>query len=127
MMSVLSVSSGGPSRPTQGLTLALIANQSNKVGDSVSVPLSTTGAQGTVTFTADDLPPGLVLDSANAQITGTIDASANTTTPYATLVTANDGVTSTQQTISWSVSAEQLTLDVGDQSNMVGEQREACR
>jgi len=98
-----------------------IGDQSNSIGDSVSLPLSTSGAQGPVSFTADDLPPGLVLDSANAQITGTIDASANTTTPYATLITASDGVTSMQQTISWSVSAEQLTLDIGDQSNTVGD------
>ncbi|GAB3673562.1 hypothetical protein GCM10028792_09330 [Salinisphaera aquimarina] len=45
----------------------------------------------TLTYTADGLPDGLVIDAATGEITGNLPADASVNSPYSITVTANDG------------------------------------
>ena len=69
-----------------------VADQTNLIGDSVSVPMNAWGQSGqTLTYSATGLPPGLSIDSSTGLISGTIANNASVTTPYNVTVTATDG------------------------------------
>jgi hypothetical protein len=78
-----------------------------------------------LTFSATNLPPGLVL-SANGTVTGTVLSSANTTTPYAATVSVNDGRGGTTTTaFSWTITiANRLPVvsPLSDRTDTTGNQ-----
>ena len=91
-------------------------DQSSVFGDKVNLQISATNAgSGTLTFSATGLPAGLSIDSAGL-ITGTIETT-DTSSPYQVAISA--GGVSTQ--FNWTIS--QLAVnDVGDQTNIAGQQ-----
>jgi hypothetical protein len=103
------------------VSISPVFDQSNALGDVVSVPVSATTATGdALTYSAAGLPPGVSINSTTGVITGTIANSASITTPYNVTVTVNDGAISANANFVWTVS--HLTLmNPGDQTNASGD------
>ncbi len=70
------------------------------VGDSISRPLQTQFAHGTVNFSATGLPDGLSIDAQTGLITGTISSAAVATE---VTVTASDDIDTTEITFAWRI------------------------
>jgi hypothetical protein len=79
-------------------------NQTNAVGDVVSLPVTATDAlNSTLTYSATGLPTGLSINSSTGVISGTISVGADASSPYTTTVTAADSVVSASATFTWTV------------------------
>ena len=77
---------------TAAVVLQPLSNQSNFEGDTVSLAVSASDAQGRpLTFSATGLPTGLTINPSSGLIAGTIAASAAQALPYTVSVTASDG------------------------------------
>lgn len=87
------------------VTVTPPANQTDTEGDTVSgVTVTATDAKDkTLTYSAQDLPAGLSINSSTGAITGTIAAGAGSATPYTVTVTASDGTYSGSATFTWTV------------------------
>ena len=100
-----------------------IPAQVNLDGDAIAVvdvsPFFADIDSPTLTFSdGGTLPPGLTIDPASGQITGTIDNSASTMGPFAVVITADDGDGGTiTQTFTWSVTNP--APDANDNTNSV--------
>ena len=80
-------------------------DQSDVGGDAVSLAISATDNQnGTLAYSATGLPAGLSIDPATGIISGTIDPSAVSSTPYDVIVSAADGSYSDSTEFNWTVS-----------------------
>jgi hypothetical protein len=101
------------------LTLANPGAQSNIGQDNVSLQLAASGGESaTYTYTASNLPVGLALDESTGLIAGTVGAAG----AYSVTISASDGVTTTNQTFTWTVTNAPLTLNnPGNQSNHEGD------
>ncbi len=91
---------GGPT-----VTRLLITNLGDTVsvvGDSISRPLQTQFAHGTVSFSATGLPEGLSIDAQTGLITGTISSAAVATE---VTVTASDDIDEAEITFAWQIFA----------------------
>jgi hypothetical protein len=71
-------------------TLNNPGGQQNYVGESVSLQITPASGFTADGFQATGLPPGLAIDPTTGIISGTVDNSASTTTPYSVTVTATD-------------------------------------
>ncbi len=74
----------------------------------------------TLSYDATGLPPGLNIDSTTGLIGGTIDAGADSGSPYAVTVTVSDGTVSASQSFTWNVAAVGL-INPGPQSSVDGQ------
>jgi hypothetical protein len=102
------------------VSLNAISDQSNAVGDSVSLAVSASDANNaTLSYSATGLPPGVTISSTTGLITGSISLGAESGSPYAVTVTASDGTFSSSLTFNWSVSAVAL-VNPGAQMSMAG-------
>jgi hypothetical protein len=102
------------------ITLNDLGDQTNVVGDVVSVPVPADNPSGTqLTYSATSLPSGLSIDAQTGWITGTIGSSADSNSPYAVTVTASDGTHQATATFAWTVARLSLT-NPGAQSNGAG-------
>ncbi len=92
--------------------------QSNLVTSSVSLPLGTTGGDSSaITFTVDQLPSGLSIDSATGTISGTPDTVGSTTvTVTATPLTG----TADSATFVWTIYAAVALTNPGSLSDPTG-------
>jgi hypothetical protein len=104
---------------TPRVALVNPGDQSNAEGDSVSVQVSATSPGGAMTYTASGLPPGLSI-SGNGLIAGTIASGDASSSPYNVTVTANDGTSSSSQSLAWTVAVINLASP-GDQTNNDGD------
>ena len=71
-----------------------LGNQSNEDGDLVTVDISVNFSDpdgDTLSFAADNLPPGLSIDAETGVITGVLDSSASAAGPYSVMITVTDG------------------------------------
>jgi Putative Ig domain/Protein-glutamine gamma-glutamyltransferase len=108
--------------PVSQVVLANPGAQSDDEGDSVSLSLSVSyGGSGTLVFSAQGLPPGLVLDPSTGDITGTVGINASGSGPYTVTVTATDGTDSDSQTFVWTIGSPISLSNPGDQSNDEGD------
>ena len=57
----------------------------------------------TLTYTATGLPTGLSIDLNSGVITGTINAAASASSPFSTVITADDGTLTVDDSFSWTV------------------------
>ena len=109
--------------PNQSPTLVNPGNQSDFVGDAVSLTLSASDPDGgTLAFSASGLPTGLAIDA----VTGTITGIAGATGTFSVLAQVNDGQGgSDQQSFYWTVSARPNEApglnNPGAQTNEVGD------
>ena len=106
-------------------TLAVPEGQSDAEEATVTLTLAATDPDGDgLGYAASNLPFGLSLDPATGEITGTIDYTAATGSPYQVVATVSDGELSDSATFMWTVAntnrAPALT-DPGAQASAEGE------
>lgn len=90
-------------------------SQTNLVGDTVNLTITVPYAgNGTLTYSAINLPSGLSIDSGTGMISGTIASDADANSPYSVTVTATDGTRTSSKTFTWTVPNLVLT-NPGDQ------------
>jgi large repetitive protein len=78
------------------------ADRTNVEGDTVSYATTASDPDGdTLTFTATGLPPGISINPANGQLTGTLGY--NTAGTYTPTITVSDGRLSAAHTFNWIV------------------------
>jgi hypothetical protein len=101
-------------------------NQTSAAGQTVSLQVSASDADGNpLSYDATGLPPGLSIDGATGVISGTLDTSAASPTPYSVSVSVDDGSGNppVTGTFNWTVTTAnqppQLT-GPGGQSNAAG-------
>ncbi|HXV69947.1 MAG TPA: Ig-like domain-containing protein [Acidimicrobiia bacterium] len=81
-------------------------NQTNGEGDSVSMPIMASDPDvpaDTLTWSANDLPPGLSIDASTGVISGVLPYSAAKSTPYTTQVSVTDGQFAASTTFAWNI------------------------
>ncbi len=99
-------------------------DQTNNDGDTVSVQISATDdASGTLSFSASGLPSGLSINSSAGLISGTVGSSADTSSPYTSVITVSDGTNTTVDTFTWYVSPSDpvVVSNRGSQTNADGD------
>jgi hypothetical protein len=100
--------------------------QSAAAGDTISLQIQTTRSDGDqVSYDAVGLPPGLSISPDTGLISGSIDPSAFSATPYQITVTATTAQgMATAQSFAWSVGLHNhppVLTNPGDQSNATGD------
>ncbi len=110
-------------------TVTSPGNQTSTAGSTISLPISASQAQGdAVVYDTSGLPSGLTIDSSSGIISGTIELSAASATPYTVSVLVMDDAsgqivtasTSFQWTVNLPAPSVSLT-NPGNQSNSVGD------
>ncbi len=93
---------------TVTVSLTNPGSQTNEDGDTVS-PLTISAvdsASNTLTYSAGNLPPGLIINPATGVISGTVDAGAHLSSPYLVTLSARDSVNTSvgaSTTFTWTV------------------------
>jgi uncharacterized repeat protein (TIGR01451 family) len=107
---------------TSPVSITQPADQSNDDGNSVSLAISarTTGS-GTLTYSAQGLPPGLAINPSTGAISGTVTVGASGIGSYSPTIIVSDGTYSNSVTFNWTVNSLVSLSDPGDQSNTVGD------
>lgn len=108
------------------VTVAPLGELSNVDGDTVSVQVTASDAtEGTLTYSATELPPGLGIDSSTGLITGTVSTTASADSPYLVQITVSDGINTTDQDFWWRITDGVTTpptiTDPGPQTSVVGD------
>ncbi len=104
------------------ISVTAIADQSNDEGDAVSLQVTASSPDGnTLTYSADTLPPGLMISQSTGLISGNISAGASDDGPYAVTVTASDGTYSASQSFNWNVAIGLTINTINDQQNLEGD------
>jgi FKBP-type peptidyl-prolyl cis-trans isomerase len=108
------------------MSVTPVAKQANHDGDTVSgvtVPAND-GTTNALTYAATGLPNGLSINSSTGVISGTIAASADTSSPYTAAITVTDPTTSAVgvTTITWVVynASDPLLVPPATQVNVKG-------
>jgi uncharacterized repeat protein (TIGR01451 family) len=103
------------------ITVNYPGDQSAGEGQKVSLQIQASDANGgTLTFGADNLPPGLSIDPNTGPISGTIAPGAAAAGPFLTTVTAADADTSGNTAFLWQVSNPVAVAAPGDRLNGEG-------
>ncbi|WP_394749385.1 malectin domain-containing carbohydrate-binding protein [Spongiimicrobium salis] len=78
--------------PNTPIAIDDIADQLNVAGAALdgNLTVTATGGQGALQYSAEGLPPGVLLNANTGQFTGSIDALAAANSPYTVTVTADD-------------------------------------
>jgi cyclophilin family peptidyl-prolyl cis-trans isomerase len=99
-----------------------VPNQTNIEGDSVNVQVTAKDAHGLpLTYTASNLPNGLVLNSKTGAITGSLAAGSFASSPYTVTVSATDGTNTGTATFTWVVHPVVTISPVQTQTNTEGQ------
>jgi hypothetical protein len=103
------------------ISISPLFDQTNALGDAVSLAVSATSATGhLLSYSAAGLPPGVSINSSTGALSGTITSMASITIPYDVTVTASDGQISANAYFVWTVGRLTLT-NPGDQTNASGD------
>ena len=79
-------------------------NQNTLEGTVVSLPIQARDVEGdALTFSATNLPSGLGINTTTGVVSGTIDFTAITGSPYNVTVTVSDGTVSTSTMFTWTI------------------------
>jgi hypothetical protein len=106
------------------VSLTSPGNQTNFDGDTVSLPLTASDAEGnTLTFSDTGLPSGLSIDPNTGAISGTIAGNADLYSAYSVTVTATDSTAgaSASQPFTWTVNNPVTLTNPGNQTNFDGD------
>ncbi len=107
--------------PNQAPQIANPGDQTDTEGDSVSLAISASDADGdTLTFSATGLPTGLSIDTGTGVITGNVTAAGN----YTPTVSVSDGQDSDSVSFQWTVDAPNQAPQIvnpGDQTDTEGD------
>ena len=106
-------------------SISPVPDQVNDEGDIVNLAIAATDGNGdALTYSANNLPPGLDIDGTSGVISGTVGDTAANGSPYAVEVSVSDGTTSTSVFFSWSIGAVNVppaVTSVPDQVNGEGD------
>ena len=116
------------SSPVSPPTVTTPSDQSKAEGDSVSLSISASDPNSyTLSYTADNLPDGLSINSSSGAITGTVgyDAAENFDGSYtSTVIVTNDHGASTSVSFGWTISDTPrvpVVTTPSDQTNAAGD------
>jgi uncharacterized protein (TIGR03118 family) len=105
-----------------GVTITPVSNQTNKEGDTVSVPVSAKAANSSaLIFSSNNLPPGLNIDAGTGLITGTISAGAALSSPFTSTVTATQGTLFNSSVFTWTVNPVVKIDSISPPTNLEGD------
>jgi hypothetical protein len=86
------------------VTVAAVSDQTNAVGDAVSLAVVGTNAlNDPLSYSATGLPAGVSINTTTGLISGAVAAGADTSSPYAVVVTVSAGTISTTASFNWTV------------------------
>lgn len=112
-------------RFTWRVTHVLVVNpgdQASTTEDVVSLPITARdGAGHVLTYEASNLPPGLMIGTGTGLISGTINPTALSGSPYSVTVRAYHDTQSDSQTFSWAVTRHVAMSNPGSQHNVAGD------
>lgn len=103
------------------LSLNAVNDQENQEGSAVSLQMSATDKEGTPTYSASGLPPGLSINSTTGLISGMVGLGSFGSSPYQVTVTATDGSYTSSQAFVWTLTPRVALVNPGDQSNGEGD------
>ena len=104
------------------ITITDQGDQTFNEGDAVSVPITATDSDtnaGNLTFTANGLPSGLIINNSNGMISGNISASNGN---YTSTITVSDGNNTDEDTFNWTIypASNVTVLNPGTQNSTEG-------
>ena len=105
---------------TSPITVTNPGDQTNNEGDTVSLAISASGS-GTLSYSAQGLPPGLHINSTTGAITGTIAAGDSSIGSFEPTIVVSNGTYSGNVSFGWTVKSPITIIDPGDQTNTVGD------
>jgi hypothetical protein len=99
------------------------SDQTNTAGDTVSgITVSATeGNSNPLTYSATNLPAGLLINATTGVISGTIDTGDINGSPYTVTVSATDGLNTGSATFTWTVNPVVVVTSPGNQTNTEGD------
>jgi hypothetical protein len=96
-----SVCSNAPNRRP---FLEEVRNQSNSEADTVTLTLVGTDADNNpLTYTGQNLPPGIAVDRLTGEVSGTVSNGAQANSPYSTIITISDGLANFSVAFTWTI------------------------
>jgi uncharacterized repeat protein (TIGR01451 family) len=95
--------------------------QSSTEGASVSLSVSSYSTDGSPTFAALGLPPGLTISSSSGTISGTVAAGAAAQSPYSVTVHIASGAYASSQSFTWTVTSPVTVTTPSGQTNNEGD------
>ena len=99
-------------------------NQSTAEGTAITLALVASDPDGdTLSYSATGLPPDLSVDAGTGDITGTVNCTAATGSPYSVTASVSDGALTASTSFTWTVSDTNrppVITSPGDQSDVEG-------
>ncbi len=102
------------------VTVTTPTDRNNDEGDSVTLSISASDSSGTLTYAAEGLPPGLVINPTTGAVSGTVTAGDAANGPYFVTIMAEDGTYSASADFNWNVNSPVSIIIPEDQTNNQG-------
>ena len=97
-------------------------DQTNNESDTVSLAVTASdAAEGTLTYGAFGLPPGLSINASTGLVSGTVSVGDAVNSPYAVTVMAEDGTYSNTESFNWNINSPVSLAAPADQANNEGD------
>ncbi len=106
---------------TSSVSVTNPGTQTTSEGSTVSLSISTSySGSGTLSYSAEGLPPGLKINTSTGAITGTLSAGDSVFGPYTVTVTATDGTDFDSQTFTYNTGSPISLTNPGTQTSTEG-------
>ena len=103
-----------------------ISDQMNTEGDTISLPVMASGGDGSLQYSANNLPPGLSIDTNSGLISGVIDSAASNASPYLVNISVDDSDGDTTDiantSFTWTIEAQPIAIVVSPVSDQINDE-----
>ncbi len=102
---------------TSPVTITNPGTQNSTEGSTISLAISASDATGgTLSYAAEGLPPGLLMNASTGDISGTLPVGAAANGPYTPTLTVTDGTWSASTLFTWNVASPVVLTNPGPQT-----------